>query len=246
MAKYIELNGNFIKNPIAHRGLHSDTVSENSMEAFKLAMDKGYAIEIDVHLLKDGELAVVHDENLQRVTGKNVIIENLTSEELEDYPLLLSKEKIPTLKEFLDLINGRVPVLIELKAGSSFNPKLAENLLIELKDYPCKDMIALQSFNPYAVKYLKKYSEEYSVGLLATGKYEGFGKIKSYLLSKLKLYNNSHADFLSYDIDYLPNRATSRKRKKGYKLLAWTVNSPDKLKKARTLSDNIIFEKIDL
>lgn len=245
MNRYIELNSNFINIPIAHRGLHSSTVSENSMEAFRRAIEKGYAIEIDVHLLKDGELAVVHDDNLKRVTGFEVDVATLTSKQLKNYPLLLSKEKIPTLREFLELVDGKVPVLIEIKAGEKFEPKLTEQLLIQLDSYPKKDMIALQSFNPYVVKYLKTYSGDYSVGLLATGKYN-FGKIKNYILSNLKLYDKVHADFISYSINYLPNRAVTKKRKKGHKLLAWTIDSQEKLAKAREIADNVIFEKITL
>lgn len=242
---YIELNENFLNNPIAHRGLHSDTVSENSTEAFCLALKNGYAIEIDIHLMKDGELAVIHDSNLKRVTGFDVIIEQLTSDELIHYPLLLSGEKIPTFREFLSLVNGQVPILIEIKASESFNPALCDKLLIDLKDYPRKDKVALQSFNPFVVKYLKQHSNEYSVGLLATGKYP-FGKFKNFLLRTLKFYNHINADFVSYNINFLPNRYVTKKVKKGHKLLAWTINSPEKLDKARKLADNIIFEKIEL
>lgn len=243
--KYVELNENFLNVPIAHRGLHSDTVSENSMQAFRLAIEKGYAIEIDIHLMKDGELAVIHDSNLNRVTNCDVIIENLTSEDLVKYPLLLNGEKIPTFKEFLALVNGRVPILIEIKATETFKPELCEKLLIDLNTYPYADKVALQSFNPFVVKYLKKYNSEYSVGLLATNKYP-FGKFKNYLLRSLFFYNYINADFVSYNIDFLPNRYVSKKVKRGHKLLAWTINSPEKLEKARNIADNIIFEKIEL
>lgn len=89
--KHIKLNKNFTEFKIAHRGLHSDSVSENSMEAFKLAINSGYAIEIDVHLLKDGQLAVVHDSNLKRVTDIDIIVEDLTSSELANYPLKIDR-----------------------------------------------------------------------------------------------------------------------------------------------------------
>lgn len=78
-----KLNENFINLRIAHRGLHSETVSENSMEAFRLAIERGYAIEIDVHLTRDDDLAVVHDSFLSRVTGKSGVVERLSTEELK-------------------------------------------------------------------------------------------------------------------------------------------------------------------
>lgn len=242
---YIELNQNFITNPIAHRGLHSDTVSENSMQAFSLAIEKGYAIEIDLHLMKDGKLVVLHDANLKRVTGKDALIKDLTEDNLKDYPLLLNGETIPTFRDFLNLVDGKVPVLIEIKANDGLNTVLCDTLLTDLENYPRKDMIALQSFNPYVVKYLKEKTREYSVGLLATGNYS-FSAIKNYILKNLLLYKKIKADFISYNVAYMPFKKVEKIKKRGHKALAWTINTPEKLEKARKYADNIIFEKIDL
>lgn len=243
--KYIELNQNFIQTPIAHRGLHGESVSENSMQAFRLAIEKGYAIEIDLHLLKDGELVVVHDANLRRVTGKDVEVSTLTSKDLESYPLTLNGEIIPTFSEFLALVDGQVPVLIEIKASNGFNPEICDKLIDALRDYPAKSKIALQSFNPYVVEYLKRNTDEYSVGLLATREYP-FSAIRNYVLRTLKLYKRIHADFISYNVNYLPYRKVSKIKRRGHKVLAWTINTPEKLSKARTYADNIIFEKIEI
>ena len=86
----------FMTIPLAHRGLHNQQLDENSLGAFKAAIEHGYGIELDVHPLKDGGLVVVHDTNLKRVTGVDVNVETLSEEDLKKYPLLLSKEKIPT------------------------------------------------------------------------------------------------------------------------------------------------------
>ena len=131
----VKLNENFITLPIAHRGLHSAEVSENSMEAFRLAIEKGYAIEIDVHLTLDGNLAVIHDSFLSRVTGKSGIVEQLTTNKLKDYRLK-DGQPIPMLSDVLELVNGRVPLLIELKFRRTFNERQADVLLMQLKDYP--------------------------------------------------------------------------------------------------------------
>ncbi len=242
---YIELNKNFLDYPIAHRGLHSESVSENSMQAFSLAIEKGYAIEIDIHLMSDGELVVIHDPNLKRVTGVDFAVKNLTADTLKNYPLLLNGEKIPTFKEFLNLVDGKVPVLIEIKANDGFDAKTCEKLLLDLKDYSAKDKIALQSFNPYVVKYLKTYSQDFSVGLLATKQYP-FNFFANYILRNLKLYKSIHADFISYNVAYLPFKKVEKIKKRGHKVLAWTINSDEKLQKARKYADNIIFEKIEL
>ncbi len=242
--KYVELNENFTTIPIAHRGLHGEGVSENSMQAFRLAIEKGYAIEIDLRMTKDGEIVVVHDSNLRRVTGQDVLVEHLTKDELKKYPLS-SGELIPTFKEFLALVNGQVPVLVEIKANEGFDPELCEKVLFELKDYEAKDKIALQSFNPYVVKHFKTLCDEYSVGLLATREYP-FSTLKNYVLRTLKLYKSIHADFISYNVCYLPYRKVSKIKRRGHKVLAWTIDTPEKLSKARTYADNIIFEKIEL
>ncbi len=243
---YFPLNKLFIDTPIAHRGLHNDKVSENSLSAFNLAIEKGYAIEIDIHLLKDGSIAVVHDSNLKRVTGHDVIIEDLNKEDLINYPLILNGEKIPLLEEVLSLIDGKVPLLIELK-GSTLNKELCDTLLKMLKDYQHKEYIALQSFNHKMVKYLKKHTKEYSVGFLCSNH---LGDIKSKFIEKLlvqmELLTYMNADFISFDINFLPNKYVSNKIKKGYQVLTWTINTNEKLDKAKQVADNIIFENINL
>ena len=242
---YHALNEYFVGAKIAHRGLHSDTVSENSLQAFQLAIEKGFPIEIDVHLLRDGEVAVVHDGNLKRVTGHDVVVETLSSEELKNYPLKLNGEKIPTFKETLDLVDGKVPLLIELKFDNGFDKKQADAVLAQLAEYPYKDKIALQSFHPAAVRYLKKKTNEYSVGFLSSYK-RNKPKIVTYILKSLVLYGWMKADFVSYDINYLPNKYVTKKQKRGYQVLAWTINTPEKLEKALKVSDGVIFEKIEV
>lgn len=237
------LNINFLTHKIAHRGLHSDTVIENSLESFRLAVEKDYAIEIDVHLTRDGELAVVHDSDLERVTGKSGIVEELTTAELKQYTLK-DGQHIPLMKEVLDLVNGRVPLLIELKFRRSFDYSEADKVISLLEDYPRKDMIALQSFHPFAVRYLKGITSEYSVGYLCSYDLLEKHKIINWLLKTLKLYRYMHADFISYDINYLPNRYVSSRQRRGEQVLAWTVDSPEKEFLASFAADNIIFENI--
>ena len=98
-----------------HRGLHSPGVPENSLAAFRAAVDHGYGSEFDVHLLRDGGLAVIHDSKLLRTTGREGRVEDLTTEELKDYCLEGTTETIPTFREVLDTFSGKAPVIIELK-----------------------------------------------------------------------------------------------------------------------------------
>ena len=234
--KKFKLNDYFLTKPIAHRGLHGDEVSENSLLAYKLAIEKGFPIEIDTHLLKDGRIAVVHDSDLTRVTGKTGIVEELTSEELKEYELKLSHERLPLLEEVLDLVNGQVPLLIELKFNFGLDKKHALTVLKILENYPYKNKVALQTFHPFAVRFLKKHTDDYSVGLLAT--YDNNkGKLTSYLLKSLKFYRYIHADFISYNILNMPNKYVDKKRKHGEQLLAWTIRSDE-------LKENLIIIKL--
>ena len=107
-------------------------------------------------------------------------------------------------------------------------------------------MIALQSFHPSAVKFLKEHTTKYSVGFLSTFKLYKLSAYRNYILKSLALYKKMHSDFISYDITCLPNKYVDKKRKNGEQILTWTVNSKEKIEKAKTVADNIIFEKVDL
>ena len=91
----------------AHRGLHSRGIPENSMVAFRAAFDRGYGIELDVHLMKDGNLAVIHDSSLKRTAGADVNIEDLTAQDLKNYRLESTEETIPLFSQVLALYDGR-------------------------------------------------------------------------------------------------------------------------------------------
>lgn len=243
--KKVKLNNNFLNSPIAHRGLHSETISENSLDAFRLAKNQNLAIEIDVHRLKDGEFAVFHDRNMKRVTGKDANIDEFSSIELEKIKLW-DGQKIPLLKDVLKLIDGIVPLLIELKPENGFKNSDLPALLNEIEKYNHPDMVAFQSFNPFSVRALKKLTDKYSVGILSSFNLGNVKGIKNYVAKSLMLQNFMHADFISYDINFLPNKFVTKKSKK-YKVpvLAWVVKSKEKSDIAKKYANNIIFENID-
>ncbi|HML99857.1 MAG TPA: glycerophosphodiester phosphodiesterase family protein [Bacilli bacterium] len=238
---------NFLKTPLAHRGLHNQQFAENSLGAFQNAVAAGYGIELDVHLIKDGSLVVVHDNNLKRVTGKDGLVENLTAEELKEYPLLIGGELIPSFDAVLALVNGKVPLLIELKVENDFNPKLVDLVMKSLEKYPFLENTAVQSFNPYAIKYIRaQYPNRFPYGQLISKDLPGQSKMVHFVFKTLLVNKISHPDFVSYDINFLPFWRIRRLRKKGMPILSWTINSEEKLQKGRKYSDNIIFETIKL
>lgn len=138
----------------AHRGLHGEDRAENSMSAFRAALDSGYGIELDIHLLKDGNLAVIHDSALKRTTGREGRVEDLTTEQLADYHLEGTEDTIPTFREVLDLYAGKAPLIVELKPVDGNHAALSEAACKMLDTY--EGVYCLESFDPRCVKWLKK------------------------------------------------------------------------------------------
>lgn len=138
----------------AHRGLHGNGVPENSMEAFRLALEGGYGIELDVHLMKDGKLAVIHDASLKRTAGVDIKIEDLTADDLANYSLEGTDQTIPLFTEVLDLYAGKAPIIVELKAERGNHAALSEAVCDLMEDY--EGAYCLESFDPRVTLWLKK------------------------------------------------------------------------------------------
>lgn len=149
----------------AHRGLHGDGVPENSMKAFSLALENGYGIELDIHLLADGNLAVIHDSSLKRMTGADVMIEDLTTEQLKAYRLGESEETIPTFRQVLELFAGKAPMIVELKPAGGNHSFLAETACRMMADY--EGLFCMESFDPRCIGWLKKNRPDIVRGQLA-------------------------------------------------------------------------------
>ena len=149
----------------AHRGLHGEGCPENSMAAFKAALEGGYGIEFDVHLLADGNLAVIHDSKLKRTTGVEGRIEDLTTEDLKNYRLEGTEETIPTFRELLDLYAGKAPLIVELKPVGNNHGALCKTACDMLEGY--EGVYCMESFDPRCVMWLKKNRPRIIRGQLA-------------------------------------------------------------------------------
>ena len=222
--------------PIAHRGLHSVDAPENSLKAFERAIEKGYAIELDVRPIDDGTIVVFHDEKLTRMTDRDGYVCKLTQQDLNEIRLKGSDEKIPTFKEVLDFVDGRAPLLIEIKNDSSVG--FLEHATLELLS-SYNGEFAVQSFNPYSMEYFKKNAPQIMRGQLSCY-FEGadLGFFKRYFLKRLKLNKVSSPDFISYKFDELPNKFVS---KTDLPVLAWTIRSNADMEKALPYCNNINF-----
>ena len=227
---------------IAHRGLHknSEGIPENSLKAFSLAIEKGFAIENDIHITADGEIVVFHDDTLKRLCGVDKVIEELTLEEIKSYTLLNTTEKIPTLKECLDLIDGRVPLLIEFKCKSIINcTELCTAANEILKNYKGKYFV--QSFFPMVLKWYRKNRPDVLRGQLAEAfKGEAFYK---QLLGNMLFNFISRPYFISYNYNSKNKIMFRLVKKLGAFPVGWTFTSKEDLKTSKKDFKTYIFEE---
>lgn len=226
------MNNNFLINKlIAHRGIFDNKiVPENSIEAFKKAIRKGYIIELDVHLTKDKKIVVFHDDLLDRMTNKKGKIKDYKLDELKDIKLLNTNYGIPTLSEVLKLVKGKVPLLIEMKYDNkSF--ELPRLLLKELSNY--KGEVAIQSFDPFLVSYFRFHKNNYLRGLLIDR------KIASHILFLKFGILISKPSFLSVQKSLYNNKEINKyKNKKN--IISWTMKSKEDIDKYKDKYDNLI------
>lgn len=224
--------------PIAHRGLHDENAPENSLEAFGRAVEAGYAIELDVHATKDEQIVVCHDANLSRMYGVDVNIAEHTYAELRGYTIKGTKERLPLLAEVLRIAD--VPLLIEVKSEKKVG-RLEQALYAQLRNY--KGEFALQSFNPYTLRWYAKNKPEWLRGQLSCSFQDSdLNGLKKTLLKNLHLNFMAKPDFISYAINDLPCPAVQKARESGKAVLGWTVTSQEAADQKKEYLDNIIFE----
>ena len=234
----------FLEYKYAHRGLHDDTAEENSVTAFERAIEKGYGIEIDVRFSKDGELMVFHDATLNRVCNIDKRVVDLTCAELKEIKLGKTEDTIPTFKEVLDLVNGTVPLLIEIKQDVG-EGDVATATAEALENYKGDYMI--QSFNPLAVATFKKKMPRVVRGILSDNYMSKKEMIKPlyFVLKNLLLNFLCRPDFVSFNHWEYKKSFTLRFVKRVFRpvLFAWTLRAAEEEKAAnRNGFHGIIFE----
>ena len=228
----------------AHRGLHDNEseAPENSLPAFKKAVKAGYGIELDVQLTKDRVPVVFHDFTLERACGKPGKVYEYTYEELQQFPLFQSNERIPKFEEILKEVDGKVPLIVEIKLEwmdltvCAFVDKL-------LKEY--KGMYCIESFNPLVLTWYRRYHNDVLRGQLSDaflkeGEYRG---VLYWILQNLLLNWMTKPDFVAYNHKYADN-LSRRLCRKLYKNMAaaWTIKSQQELEAAKEEFDVFIFD----
>ncbi len=228
---------------IAHKGFWNNSCPENSTGAFLRAIENNYAIELDVRILADGELAVFHDKELSRMTGEDGYLSTLTSEQLKNFHLNNTEYTIPLLSEVLELVAGRTPIILDLKNEATNSGTFEHKVCETIHNY--SGNIAIMSFNPLTLEWFSKNLPAIPRGLLSTRWTKDLSDrpdtfIKRFVTSHNFLSKRAKPDFLAYNIKQLPTLRT-RKFKK-IPLIAWTAMSQEEyLDKVKYL-DNIIFE----
>ncbi len=228
----------------AHRGLHCDHVPENSLAAFERAVKHGYGIELDVQLSRDGEVMVFHDYTLKRMTGEEGNLSDYTADELEKMHLKGTEQTIPRLSDVLALVDGRVPLLVELK-GETGDTSLCEPLCRVLENY--SGVFCIESFNPILLNRMAKLMPEIYRGILYTNVLKEKKKCSliNILLTCMATNVIAKPDFVAYNENFRDSfvvRLCTRFYRAGK--VSWTIKTADSYTVARDYKEIAIFEAI--
>ncbi|WP_164967399.1 glycerophosphodiester phosphodiesterase family protein [Arcobacter cloacae] len=232
---------------IAHRGLHKNKeIPENSLLAFKKAIEKNYSIELDINITKDNQIVVFHDEDLKRVCNIDKKIEELDYSFLENLTLLGTKEKIPLLKEVLFLVDSLdsqkdISLIIEIKKHKNIG--VLEKLLIEILDsYEIEYFIC--SFQTDILSWFRKNRKDLKIGLIFEKLPKRFEKYENLIF--LYKYLKIKPDFVSLDYKLFENKIFYFCKNKDLEILIWTIRKNKQYDKIYTKISGVIFENITL
>ncbi len=240
----------FLSAPIAHRAFHDaeQGIPENSRAAVQRAVRAGYGIEIDVHLSADGQAIVFHDDTLDRLTHSTGPMAKRTARELADLVLVGSDEHIPTLADILDLVDGQVPILIEIKDQSGAigegEDQLERAVASDLADYA--GPVAVMSFNPHVIAAIRNHAPDIPRGLVTSGfipsKWPQISPETCTHLRSIADFGRVGASFISHDWTDLGSPRVAELKSNGTPILCWTVTTAQIEAEARRVADNITFE----
>ena len=233
----------------AHRGLHdlSQGRPENSMAAFRAAVEGGFGAELDVHLMADGRLAVVHDSDLSRVCGEEAFVEDLTAADLKNYPLQGTEETIPLFEDVLALFEGKTPLVVELKVERGNANALTDAAMALLQNW--NGTYCVESFHPGVLLRLKeKYPDvirgQLSQNFMKGGEVNGLALPTRFMLTNLLTSAFTKPDFIAYNWKDRQNASLRlMKRLYGVHEVAWTVRDRETMEMLDGDGVPSIFEK---
>ena len=215
----------------AHRGLHGSGVPENSLAAFRAALNLGAGIECDVRLSADNKVMVFHDHDLRRLCASALAVESTRSAVLSSQKLFDSGEHIPQLRELLDLVEGQVPILVEVKCRGGNAAQAAGAVANELKGYT--GPVGVMSFEPTVGKWLKRHDPDICRGLVIS---ERAGAI-----DRWRSIRSASPAFLAIDFGALARPWLNKVRRSRW-VYCWTIRSPSDRQTAEVHADALIWE----
>ena len=239
----------WLKRPIAHRGLHDAAkgIVENSASSVRAAMGAGYAVEVDLQCAADNMPVVFHDDTLDRLTADAGPVAAHSADSLSRISLRNSEDNILSFPALLALVNGHVPLVLEVKSTWSRDGKFEANIANMLASYP--GPVAVMSFDPYSLAAFRQAAPLLPRGLVADRFDDASYWSQLKLWQRLAMRNLLTAaiawpNFIAYDIEALPALAPLIARLFGLPLLTWTVRSPEQRERALRYADAMIFEGI--
>ena len=240
----------WLRRPIAHRGLHDAAkgIIENSASAVAAAMGKGYAVEVDLQCAANNVPVVFHDETLDRLTAETGPVAARTAEALSAIPLRGSGDRILSLPALLALVNGHVPLVIEVKSTWTREGKYEANIALLLASYP--GPVGVMSFDPYCVAAFKEIEPSLPRGLISERfsdrhYWSGLTAWQRFAMRNLLTSAIARPHFIAYDIKALPALAPLvAQHLLGLPLLTWTVRTKEERERALRYADAMIFEGI--
>ncbi len=232
--------------PIAHRGLHDfkQGIVENTASAFQAAIEKGYAIECDLQITRDGEAVLFHDDTLERVTEGKGLVKDMSTAEMKALTIRNSKDHVQTLGELLAQVKGQVPLVIELKPQWDGDESLARRTVEVMKGY--EGPYCLMSYDPDVVAAVRRLSPDTVRGIVAERNLDYYaGAMAPRRLIELRTLSHltrTQPDFVSFYAEELPWAPVAAFRAAGKPVITWTIRSSAEAQRARRNSDQITFE----
>ena len=222
----------------AHRGLHGNGVPENSLKAARLAVEASMGIECDIQRSADDQAMVFHDWKLERLTELEAETATLTASQLQQVHYSGSEERIAKLTDLLELVDGRVPLLVEIKSKPNYDVYAScAAVARDLQTYTGK--FAVMSFDPRVARWFRKNSPQTCAGLVMREDEHGYTQ-KGW--QRRLAFWLAKPDFLAYHIAALPNSWVARLRERGLPILTWTANSSEARTSALANADALISE----
>lgn len=221
---------------IAHRGIHNGDIIENTIPAFSLALEKKAPIELDLHILKDNSIVVFHDDNLKRLMGIDRDISTYDYDELKKMTFPNTDIHIPLLQEVLDLVQGKLLLVIEIKRVYTPYNEFCKRIVSILKNY--SGDFVIKSFDIRIVNWFLK-NTDYITGLLIGKRKKSF---YDWVMNRSITISLLKPDFLSVNYNIVSNKMIQKYRKKK-PVLVWTINNQDKLDKVKDYADSYLIEK---